>query len=149
MAGGKGYAFDNDLLKLIFNGVPIFGLADNAASSPLTNLYLSLHTLDPIDMTLGTGDQTTNEVAYGGYARKAVLRTSAGFNVNGPVVTLVAAMFFAAATSGGATAAWCAVGTQLSGPGRILYRGPITPNIVIAVGQPAPQLTTGTTLTES
>lgn len=149
MAGGKGYAFDNDLLKLIFNGVPIYQLADNAASSPLTNLYLSLHTLDPIDMTAGTGDQTTHEAAYGGYTRKAVPRDSTGFTVYGPSVSLAAAVFFPAATSGGETETWCAVGTQLSGPGRILYRGPITPNIVVTVGGAAPQLTTGTTLTES
>ena len=36
MAGGKGSTFDNDLLKLIFNGVAIAGIADNAASGPLT-----------------------------------------------------------------------------------------------------------------
>jgi hypothetical protein len=43
----KSNAFENDLLKLIFNATAIANLADNAASSPLTNLYVSLHTADP------------------------------------------------------------------------------------------------------
>lgn len=34
----KGNTFENDLLKLIFQGVAIANIADNAASSPLTNL---------------------------------------------------------------------------------------------------------------
>ena len=37
----------NNLLKLIFNAVAWANMADNAAASPLTNLYLSLHTADP------------------------------------------------------------------------------------------------------
>ena len=40
-------AFANDLLKLIFNATPIANLADNAASSPLSSLYMALHTSDP------------------------------------------------------------------------------------------------------
>lgn len=39
---GKTDVFENDLLKLIFNGTAIANLADNAA--PLNNLYLTLHT---------------------------------------------------------------------------------------------------------
>ena len=42
----KSSTFDNDLLKLIFNATAIANIADNAGSSPLTNLYLSLHTAD-------------------------------------------------------------------------------------------------------
>lgn len=48
-AAGKGDTFENDVLKLIFNGTAIANLADNAASSPLTNLEVSLHTADPTD----------------------------------------------------------------------------------------------------
>jgi hypothetical protein len=43
----KGNTFENDLLKLIFNATAIANLADNASSSPFTNLYVSLHTSDP------------------------------------------------------------------------------------------------------
>ena len=68
----KGNTFENDLLGLIFNGTAIANLADDAATSPLTELYVSLHTADPGE----AGDQTTNECAYTSYARVAVARTS-------------------------------------------------------------------------
>lgn len=73
----KGNTFENDLVKLIFQATAIANIADNAASSPLTNLYVSLHTADPGE----TGDQTTNETAYTGYARVAVARSGSGFTV--------------------------------------------------------------------
>lgn len=43
----KGNTFENDLLGLIFNGDAIANLADDAATSPLTDLYVALHTGDP------------------------------------------------------------------------------------------------------
>ena len=59
MSGGKGTTYENDCLKLLYNAVGIASIADNAASSPNTNLYLSLHTADP-----RWGNQTTSEAAY-------------------------------------------------------------------------------------
>ena len=144
MAGGKATTFDNDLLKLIFNAVGIANIADNAASSPLTDLYLALHTADP---GVG-GSQTTSEAAYTSYGRATVARNSSGFTVSTNTVVLAALVAFAAATGGSETETWFSVGTALSGAGKILYRGPITPNIVVATGV-APELTTGTTITES
>ena len=69
---GKSATFENDILKLIFNGTAITNVADNAATSPLANLYVSLHTADPTD----AGNQTSNEISYTGYARVAVARNS-------------------------------------------------------------------------
>ena len=71
----KGDTFENDLLKLIFNATAIANLADNAATSPLTNLSVALHTADPGE----GGTQATNETAYTGYARVSVARTSGGW----------------------------------------------------------------------
>ena len=144
MAGGKGSTFDNDFLKLIFNAVGIPNLADNAASGPLTSLYMSLHTADPG----AGGSQTTSEASYTGYARQAVARTSAGFTVSGATVTLTAAVVFPTATGGTETEIYAAVGTASSGTGKILYRGPLTPSLAVTSGI-APQLTVGTTITES
>jgi len=73
----KGNTFENDLLKLIFNATAIANIADDAASAPLTNLYVSFHTGDPGE----TGDQTTSECAYTSYARVAVARTTGGWTV--------------------------------------------------------------------
>lgn len=140
----KGDTFENDFLKLIFNATAIANLADNAATSPNTSLYLSLHTADPGE----TGTQTTNEISYTGYARVAVARTSGGFTVSGNQVTLAANQSFGAMSAGtGGTASHFAVGTASSGAGKVLYKGPISPTIAVAVGV-TPQLTTGTTITE-
>jgi hypothetical protein len=145
MAGGKATTFDNDLLKLIFNATAIANIADNASSSPLTNLYLSLHTADP---GVG-GSQTTNEATYGTYARVAVARNSGGFTVSSNSCVLASPTTFPTPSSGaGEIETHFAIGTLVSGAGKILYRGPITPNITIALGTP-PQLTTGTTITEN
>ena len=43
----KGNTFELDLLALIFNATAIANIADNAAASPLTSLYVALHTADP------------------------------------------------------------------------------------------------------
>jgi hypothetical protein len=144
MPGGKGSTFDNDLLKLILNGTAIAGIADNAASAPLTNLYASLHTADPG----AGGNQTTSEATYPGYARQAVARTSAGFTVVGATATLTAGVIFPTATGGSETETFAAFGTSLTGAGKILYRGPITPSLSVS-SSVAPQLTTGTTVTEA
>lgn len=139
----KGSTFDNDLLKLIFNGTAIANIADNAASSPLTSLYVSLHTATP---TAG-GSQTTNEAAYGSYARVAVARTTGGWTVTGSSVSPVANISFPTATSGTETETFFAVGTAPTGAGKILYFGAISPTISVSTGV-TPQLTTSSTVTE-
>lgn len=140
----KGDTFENDLLKLIFNGTAIAGLADNAASTPLTNLYLSLHTADPGE----SGLQTTSEVNYTGYARVAVARTTSGWTVTGNSVSPVAAVEFGEMTSGTpGTATHAAIGTASTGGGKILYRGALSPAVAFNVGV-VPRLRTTSTITE-
>ena len=144
MPGGKASTFENDWLKLIFQATAIANIADNAASSPLTNLYVSLHTADP-----GTGgSQTTSEAAYGSYARQPVARTSGGWTVTANSVSPAAIITFPTASSGSETETHFAVGTAVSGTGKILYRGPVTANIVVTTGT-TPELATTTAITES
>jgi hypothetical protein len=139
----KGNTFENDWLALVFNATPIANIADNASSSPLTALYLSLHTSDPGE----AGNQTTNEIAYTSYARASVNRNSGGFTVSGNTVTLTSTVSFPTGTGGSGTATHFAIGTASSGSGKILYSGTITPNIVCGNGV-TPQLSTSTTVTE-
>ena len=143
----KANAYEADLLKLLLNATAIANVADNAASSPLTNVYVSLHTADPGD----TGDQTTSEIAYTGYARVAVARTTGGWTISGTnptVASPVAAITFGAMTAGSnSTATHFAVGSASSGAGRIFYSGTVTPNIAVANGV-TPQLTTASTIAE-
>jgi hypothetical protein len=140
----KGSTFDNDLLKLIFQAVAIANIADNAASSPLTNLYLSLHTADPG----AGGSQTTSETAYTSYARVAVVRTSSGWGVSSNVASPVANIDFPQCTGLTATITHFMIGTASSGAGKNLYSGTVTPNISVSSGV-TPRLTTSTTVTET
>jgi hypothetical protein len=136
--------FAEKLLKLIFNATAYANVADNAATSPFTNLYVSLHTATPG----ATGNQTTNEAAYTGYTRVAVARTSGGWTVTGNSVSPAATVTFPAATAGTETETYFGVGTSSSGAGHLLYFGPISPTIAVSNGV-TPQLTTGTAVTES
>lgn len=142
---GKSNTFENDIVKLIFNGVAIANIADNAASSPLTSLYVSLHTADPGE----AGTQTTSEASYGGYARVAVARTTGGWTVTAGIgeVKPVSAITFPQATSGSNTITHFAIGTSLSGAGKVLYAGAVSPAITVTANI-TPQLTTDTTITE-
>lgn len=139
----KGDTFENDWLKLIFNATAIANMADNAAASPLTNLYVSLHTADPAE----TGSQTTNETAYTSYARVAVARTSGGWTVTANSVSPVANIDFPACTGGTATITHFGVGTAASGASKLLYKGTVSPNIAVSSGV-TPRLTTATAITE-
>lgn len=140
----KSNTFENDLLKLIFNATPIAGLADNASASPVTTLYLALHTADPGE----DATQTTNEVAYTGYARIAVARSSAGWTVTDNSVSPVAVIEFGEMTAGTpSTATHVTIGTASTGVGKVLYRGTLTPNVSIAVGV-VPRIRTTSTITE-
>lgn len=140
----KSTALDSALLALLLNATAIANTADNAASAPYTNLYLSLHTASP---GIG-GNQTTNEAAYTSYARVAVARSSAGWTVASGTATLVAVATFPTATGGSETETYFALGTASSGAGNLWYFGPISPTIVVSNGA-TPQLTTGTTITET
>jgi hypothetical protein len=128
----KSSTFSEDILNLVFRGTPIANIADNASSSPLTNLYLSLHTADP-----GIGGlQTTNEATYGGYARLAVARSAVGWDdATGVQQTVNAALAqFAECTSGSNTITHVAIGTASSGAGKVLYAGALSSSRAISAG---------------
>jgi hypothetical protein len=139
----KSNAFETDLLNLIFNATAIANLADNAGTSPLTNLFVSLHTADPGE----AGDQSTNETAYTSYARVSVARTAGGWTITGNSVSPVAAIDFPECTGGTSTITHFAVGTASTGTGKILYSGTVTPSISVA-SNVTPRLTTASTITE-
>lgn len=139
----KGDTFENDLLKLIFNATAIANIADNAAASPLTNLYAALHTASAGD----AGTQATNEAAYGSYARKDVARTSGGWTVTGNSVSPAASVDFAEASSGSESETNFSVGVAVSGATKILYHGSVSPSISVSTGV-TPRLTTATAITE-
>lgn len=142
---GKSDVFENDILKLIFWGTAIANIADNAAASPITQLYISLHTADPTDAA--ASGQSTDETTYTGYARVALNRNSGAWAITGNSVSPIANIDFGACTAGTASITHVGIGTAASGAGKLLYVGAITPAISVTAGV-IPRLTTASTLTE-
>lgn len=139
----KTNTLETEILALIFNADAIANVADNAGTSPLTNLYVSLHTADPGE----AGSQTTSECAYTSYARVAVARSGSGWTVSGNSVSPAANIDFPAATGGTETVTHFGVGSLSSGAGVLYYKGAVSPNISVSSGV-TPRLTTATAITE-
>jgi hypothetical protein len=128
---------------LYFNATPVANIADNAATAPLTNLFVSLHTADPGE----AGTQATSEAAYTSYARATVARTTGGWTVTANSVSPVANVSFPQATGGTATITHFGIGVAVSGATKLLWSGTVTPNISVATGV-TPILTTASTIVE-
>jgi hypothetical protein len=119
----------NNFLLLLLEGTTWSGLARNDAS-PLTVLYLSLHSSDPG----AGGNQGTNEISYTGYSRLSINRDNTGWSISGNVADPAADQSFPLCTAGTATGAYLGIGTDASGAGHLLWSGPITPSIAISAG---------------
>jgi hypothetical protein len=138
----KGNSFENDMLQLYFNATTHNDFAENDLSSPTANLTVALHTADPGE----AGTQSTNEIAYTGYARVNVARTSGGWTVTANSVSPVAAITFGEMTGGaGGTVTHFSVGSGVAS--YLMYSGTVTPNIVVSTGV-TPELGTASAITE-
>ena len=118
-------ASETNLLNLLFNNTDWPNVGDAAGlqnSAAAGNFYVALHTTDPGD----TGNQSTAEIAYTGYARVAVPRSAAGFTVSGANVSNFATVQFGECTAGTASVGFFSVGLAASGAGDILYSGALT-----------------------
>lgn len=125
-----GNTFENDLMKLIFNGTAIANIADNAGSSPLTALFWGLHTADPGE----AGTQSTSEASYTSYARVSVARDSTGHTVTNNSMSPTNNVNFPIATGGSNTETHFNIGVASSGASKYLVSGTISPNIVVTSG---------------
>lgn len=123
-------SFENSLLLLILNGTTIANIADNAGSSPATDIYISLHTGDPGE----AGSQNTTEASYTSYARVAVARTSGGFTVSGNSASNTAAVIFPTATGGSNTLTHFGIGLSSSGAGTLLFKGALDDSLAVSNG---------------
>lgn len=135
-------ATESAVLKLIFNATAWANYADNAASSPETNIVVAMHSADPGD----AGTMSTSEIGYTSYARVNVARTTGGWTETSGSVSPVATISFPAGTGGSGTITHFSTGKSGGGATAILWSGTVTPNIVSGNGV-TPQLGTTTTLT--
>jgi hypothetical protein len=137
---------ESAILKLVFQAVAWTNYADNAATSPQTQVGVSLHTADPGE----AGDASTSEVTYTSYTRVNVARTTGGWTETSGSVSPVANIDFPAGTGGSGTASFFATAksnaTPPTGAQAILWSGTVTPNIVTGNGV-TPRLTTASTIT--
>jgi hypothetical protein len=134
----------NAILALIFNATAWANYADNAGTTPQTNVATALHTADPG----AAGTQTTSESAYTNYARQNVARTTGGFSAPSAGATaLVANLDFPSSGASGTTITYGSFGKTGGGATAILVSGAITPNISIPSSGVIPRLTTASTVT--
>jgi hypothetical protein len=151
---GKSNSLAEAILKLIFKGETDAEFA--AGAGTLTTLYVGLHTADPTD----GGSQSNNEVTlaqYPTYTRIGVARgagftdvtTSNGESSLRPAAAITFPVTDDAGT--GCTITHLSIGTALTGAGRLLYSGTITPTMVLPPTTPGvmPQLTPATVIRES
>lgn len=142
-----GDTTEDAILNLVFRAVNWSLYADNTATTPQTNIGISLHTADPGD----TGTATTNEIAYTSYTRVNVARTTGGWSASsGGSVSPAANIDFPAGTGGSGTATHFMTAASNASPPTgaqvQLWSGTVTPNIVTGSGV-TPRLTTATTIT--
>lgn len=128
------------ILNLIYKATAWANYADNAASTPETNIVTALATADYTD----TGTMSSNEVAYTDYARVNVAR-GAGFTVTNDTVVPAANIDFPAGTGGSGTVTHFAFGKSGGGAAAVLNYGTVTPNIVTGNGV-TPRLSTATSV---
>jgi len=129
----------------MYRAIAWANVADNAASSPLTNIHVSMHTASP-----GTGDnQTTNETAYTNYDRQAVARPAGWAAASGGATQNAATISFPQCGVTGATLTHVATGTDVSGAGHVWHQGALNSPLAVANGI-TPQFAAGAlTITES
>ena len=123
----------NSLLALLFNAAAFANIAMNNSVAPLTNLYVSLHKTDP---GVG-GKQTTGEADYSSYARIPVVRdnTTSGWKTPASGSTdNNAAIIFTECDGGSNSIDYVAIGTDLTGDGRVLYAGQLSGSRTISAG---------------
>jgi len=134
MTNAMSNTFENEWLNLVFRNadLPLIGDATGLrGSSTAGDLFLAYHTADPGE----AGTQTTSECSYTGYSRTAISRAG-GFTVTANSVSPTADVDMAGPKTGGAdqTITHFSYGTASAGAGKILYRGPVTPNIPVTDG---------------
>lgn len=129
-------AFESDLLKLIFNNTNIANIGDATGlrgSTTAGSLWAALHTADPGD----TGNQSTSESTYTGYARTSIARSSAGFTISGTAptqATNTSTVAFPQCTGGSTSVSHFSVGSSSSGTGELIVSGALTASLAVSNG---------------
>lgn len=132
----KSNQWESDLLLLVFNNTNAANIGDATGlrgSTVAGSVFIALHTADPGE----TGNQSTSETSYTGYARVGVARSGAGWTISGTAPTQAAnaaVITFGACTVGTPTITHFSVGEQSAGVTAILYSGVLTASLAVSPG---------------
>jgi len=142
----KSTATCNSIVNLMYRATAWANVADNAASSPLTNTYVALHTAP---LTPATNSQAENETAYTNYARQAVARSTGWDAASGGGTANAATISFPQCGVTGATITDVSTGVAVSGATAWWHTGALNSSLVVNSGI-TPQFAAGAlTITES
>lgn len=136
----------NRIVNLMYRATAWPNVADNAAASPYTNVYVGLQTAN---LTAATNSQTENETVYTNYARQAVARSTGWDAASGGATANAATISFPQCGVTGATVSHVHTGTAVSGGGNVWHFGALNSALAVANGI-TPQFAAGAlTVTES
>lgn len=125
--------FETAILNLYFTNTNAANIGDATGlrgSTTAGSVYISLHTADPGE----TGNQSTSETAYTGYARLAVARSGAGWTVAGNAASNAAILTFGTCTAApGAAITHFGIGSAVSGVGTLDFSGALGSSYTVAV----------------
>ena len=126
-------AAEAEILDLIFlnsDWANIGNATGIRGSTSAGSFFISLHTADPGE----TGNQSTNEANYTGYARISVARSASGFTLSTSTISNFALVQFAQCTGGTNTLTHFGIGTDLSGAGNLIFKGSLTSSLSVSTG---------------
>ena len=118
----------NRVLNLMYSATAWPTVADNAASTPLTNVVVRLHTAL---LTAATNSQAENEVAYTNYAGQNVARSTGWVAASGGTTSNAALLQFPQSGATGATLHTVSTGTTTSGATPVWHYGELISPITI------------------
>lgn len=122
----------NRILNLMYRATAWANVADNAASSPLTNTVVALHSAP---LTAGANSQAENESAYTDYARQNVARSTGWAAASGGSTSNAALLQFPQSGATGGVLNSVSTGTTSSGTTPVWHYG--TLNSPITIGSAA------------
>ena len=124
----KGTTTCNNILALIYNATPWANIADNAASSPATNIYMALASASYSP----SSTMSSNETTYTNYVRVTVARTTGGWTApSAGAISNVAAIEYAPCGVTGQTITSGATG-KASGASEIYHYGDLNSPIDVS-----------------
>lgn len=128
----KATSICNSIVNLMYRATPWANVADNASASPLTSVYLSLHTAT---LTAATGSQAENETAYTNYIRKITTRSGTDWTAgSGGSTSNATLQQFPACGVTGSTVSHVASGIAASGVGAVWHFGALNASLAVANG---------------